>query len=177
MTDLLQIIRNLVAALDEFQALTGAICFLIGFVMAMSALKMAQKRHEMGAGQGSWSAPITTFIIAALFISLPSLLNVLNVSMFGVTQTQASSIFAHADSTLGALQGNETARELITGLVMVIQFMGIIAVARGLYLLNQSAQGGGGPKTFGPGFTFVIAGAMATNFPIFVGVMESLITA
>ncbi len=55
-------------------------------------------------------------------------------------------------------------------------FIGIIAVMRGLYLLNQTAQGGGGPKTFGPGLTFCIAGIMAVNFPLFVGMMELLIT-
>ena len=64
----------------------------------------------------------------------------------------------------------------ISGIVLIIQFVGVIAVCRGLYLLNQSAQGGQGPQTFGPGFTFVIAGICATNFPIAVGIFESLIT-
>jgi hypothetical protein len=65
---------------------------------------------------------------------------------------------------------------LIIGITLIVQFVGVIAIARGLYLLNMSAQSAQGPKTFGPGLTFVIAGAMATNFPIFVGVMENLIS-
>jgi hypothetical protein len=176
MTDLLQIIANIVAILDPLQGLVSGICFLIGFLMTMSALKQAQRRQEMGPGQGGWNAPIATFITAAMFLSLPTLLNVLNVSIFGATSQSASSVFSYADSTIGAIT-EDAAVEMITGLVLIIQFMGVIAVARGIFLLNQSAQGGQGPKTFGPGFTFIIAGVAATNFPLFVGLMESLIVA
>lgn len=176
MTDLLQIIQNIVAVLDPLQGLVSGICFLIGFVMTIQALKQAQRRQEMGAGQGGWNGPISSFITAAMFLSLPTLLNVLNVSLFGVTAQSAASVFSYADSTIGAIN-EESAREMISGLVMIVQFMGIIAVCRGLYLLNQSAQGAQGPKTFGPGFTFVICGVAATNFPLFVGLMESLIVA
>lgn len=176
MTDLLQIIRNIVAILGPLQGLVGGVCFLIGFALTITALKQAQRRQEMGPGQGNWNTPISTFITAAMFLSLPTLLNVLNVSLFGVQAQSASSVFSYADSTIGAIN-EASAREMISGLVMIIQFMGIIAVCRGLYLLNQSSQGGHGPKTFGPGFTFVICGVAATNFPLFVGLMESLIVA
>ena len=67
------------------------------------------------------------------------------------------------------------AKELITCQVAIIQFMGVIAVCRGIHLLGLTARGGHGPSTFGPGITFVIAGAAATNFPHFVGLIESLI--
>ena len=60
---------------------------------------------------------------------------------------------------------------------MIVQFMGVIAVCRGIHLLGLSARGGHGPRTFGPGIPFGIAGAAATNFPIFVGLVESLIAA
>ncbi|HDZ51497.1 hypothetical protein LCGC14_0112340 [marine sediment metagenome] len=176
MTDLLQIIRNIVEAIGPFTALFSAICFMIGFVMTMTALKMAQKRQEMGPGQGGWNGPIATFIIAGMFLGLPTLVDVLNVSLFDVKSESASTIFKHADSTIGQIKGDE-AREMISGLVLIVQFMGLIAVGRGLYLLNQSAQGGQGPKTFGPGLTFVLSGIAATNFPVFVGVMEALLSA
>lgn len=176
MTDLLQIIRNITGMMGEFTMLVSVVCFLIGFVMTITALKMAQKRQEQGPGQGGWNAPIATFIVAGLFLALPTLVDVMNVSIFGVKSESASSIFAHADTTVGAIKG-DAGREMIEGLVLIIQFMGLIAVGRGLYLLNQSAQGGQGPKTFGPGLTFVIAGVVATNFPLFAGVMQSLISA
>ncbi len=174
MADLQQIIRNIVALLDPLQGLVSGICFLIGFFMTLAALAQARRRQEMGPGQGGWAAPISTFVTAAAFLSLPTLLNVLNVSLFGAGPQSAASVFSHAESTIGAINGTD-AREVIGGLVMVVQFVGIIAVCRGLYLLNQSAQGGHGPKTFGPGVTFLISGVAATNFPLFLGLMESLL--
>ncbi|MFX4300086.1 hypothetical protein [Pseudosulfitobacter pseudonitzschiae] len=176
MTDLLQIIRNIVSYLDDFGMLLSGICFLIGFALTLKALKGAQKRQEQGGHGGSWASPMSNFIVAGLFLGLPTFINLLNVSLFAATPSAPESIFALADSTIGVLE-EEVAREMITGLVRIIQFMGLIAVARGLYLLNQSAQGNQGPNTFGPGFTFVVAGICATNFPIFVGIMEKVITA
>lgn len=175
MTNLLQIIENIVALLGPLQSLVSGVCFLIGFVMTIMALKQAQRRQEMGPGQGGWNAPIATFLTAAMFLSLPAFLNMMNLSLFGVTAVSASSIFTHAESTIGNI-GSETARGLITGLVLIIQFMGVIAVCRGIFLMNQSAQGGQGPQTFGPGITFILCGVTATNFPIFVGFMEKLIS-
>lgn len=176
MTDLLQIIANITGVMGELTGFVSAVCFLIGFYMTMKALKMAQKRQELGAGQGSWGSPIATFIIAGFFLALPTLIDVLNVTIFAVKSQNASKIFEYADSTIGSIKGDE-AREMISGLVLIIQFIGIIAVARGLFLLNASAQGGQGPKTFGPGFTFVVSGICATNFPLVVAVFESLISA
>lgn len=176
MTDLLQIIKNIVSYLDSFIILFSGICFLIGFVLTLKALKGAQKRQEQGGHGGPWTSPLSNFIVAGMFLGLPTLINVLNVTLFAATPSAAESIFLLADSTIGRLE-EQAAREMITGLVRIIQFMGLIAVARGLYLLNQSAQGNQGPSTFGPGFTFVVAGICATNFPIFVGIMEKVITA
>lgn len=175
MVDLLKIIENIVSYLDDFYFFFSGICFLIGFVMTMTALKQAQRRQEMGAHSGSWASPISTFITAGLFLGLPTLINVLNVTMFGTTAQSASKIFEYADNTVGQISG-DSARSMITGLVLIVQFLGLIGVARGLYLLNQSAQGSQGPKTFGPGLTFVIAGIMATNYPLVVGIVEAIIT-
>ena len=68
------------------------------------------------------------------------------------------------------------AREMIAELPASIQFMGEVAVCRDIHLLGHSARGGHGPKTFSPGVTFVIAVAAATNFLLFFGLIESLIT-
>ena len=176
MTNLLNIIENIIALLEPIKTLISGICVVIGFCMTYMAIKQAQRRQEMGPGQGSWNAPIFTFIIAMMFLALPALISILNVSILGTTPTSASHIFTHAKSTIGSIKGADTKR-MIVGMVMIIQVLGIIAVCRGLFLLNQSAQGGGqGPKTFGPGFTFVIAGIMATNFPLVVGMMENLLS-
>jgi len=176
MADLLQIVIRVTGYLTEFTALFGVICFILGVIFGIKGLLAAAKRQEMGPGQGSWAGPMMTFMTGVFFIALPGLVDTLSQTLFALsTPPSADSIFAYAPATIGIMDGAE-ARTLIIGITAIVQFIGLIAIARGLYLLNLSAQSAQGPKTFGPGLTFVIAGALATNFPIFVGVMESLIS-
>jgi hypothetical protein len=178
--DLLQIIANVVSYLIPFQQLFGVVCFIIAIVMMMSALKQAarvseQRNSQMMGQQAGWSGPAVTFLIATGFAAMPGLLNTLSHTFFQAGIEDASSIFSHAPTTIGILDGG-AATTLVVGIVRIIQFIGMIAIARGLLLLNQSTQGAGGPKTFGPSLTFVVAGAMATNFPLFMGAIEAIIT-
>lgn len=180
MVDLFEIIRKLTDPTDgylpEIIRMTSIIFFVMGVIFAIKGLMAAAKRQEMGPGQGSWAGPMVTFTTGVLFVAFPGLMNSLSQTFFALsTPSSADSIFSYADATIGILDGAE-AQGLIVGITLIVQFVGMIGIARGLYLLNQSAQGSQGPKTFGPGLTFVIAGAMATNFPIFVGVMDDLIT-
>lgn len=176
--DLLQIVDNIVSYLIPFQQLFGAVCFVIAIVMMMAALRMAGRVSEMRngqAGQAGWGAPAATFFVATAFAAMPALLSSLSLTIFSTDIEDASTIFSHAPLTVGVLDGGE-ARSLIVGIVRIIQFVGMVAIARGLLMLNSSAQGAGGPKTFGPGLTFVISGSMATNFPFFMRIMENIIT-
>ena len=176
MVDLLEIVRRVTGFIDEFEFLFGVICFVLGVIFAIKGLLGAAKRQEMGPGQGSWGGPMMMFMTGALFVAIPGLVNSLSQTIFALQEpATADSIFAYAPATIGIMDGAE-ARTLIVGITAIVQFIGLIAIARGLYLLNLSAQSAQGPKTFGPGLTFVIAGAIATNFPIFVGVMENLIS-
>lgn len=176
MTDLLQIIEQVTGFIPNFEFLFGVICFLLGVIFGIKGIMAAAKRSEMGQSYGSWGAPTMMFLTGVMFVALPGLINTLSLTFFAMGQPDdPEAIFAHAPSTIGIMDGAE-ARTIIIGITAIVQFIGLIAVARGLYLMNQSAQSAQGPKTFGPGLTFVIAGAMATNFPIFVGVMENLVT-
>lgn len=177
MTDLLQIIKNVVGFLDEFQRLFGVICFVLGVLFAIRGLMGAAKRQEMGPGQGGWGGPLMMFTTGVLFVAMPGLVNSLSKTFFALNAPSAAeNIFSYAPATIGIMDGAE-ARTIIVGITAIVQFIGLIAIARGLYLMNMSAQSAQGPKTFGPGLTMVIAGAMAVNFPTFMGVMENLITA
>lgn len=176
MADLLQIITRITGFLPGFTTFFMVICFLLGVVFGIKGLLAAAKRQEMGPGQGSWAGPLMMFLTGVFFIAFPGLVNSLSETIFALqTPPEAESIFAYAPATIGIMDGAE-ARTIIIGITAIVQFVGLIAIARGLYLLNLSAQSSQGPKTFGPGLTFVIAGALAANFPIFIGVMESLIS-
>mgnify|MGYP007011833743 FL=1 len=176
MVDLLEIIQNVVALLAPFSRLVYALCFVIGVIMVMTGLRAASRRAETGIQAGSYFKPFSQIFIGVLFISLPALLLSLSETFFGTGIQSADMIFAYAPHTLGLFDAGSPGRAMITGIIMIIQFIGIIAVMRGLHLLNRSAQGDGGPKTFGPGVTFLISGIAAVNFPLFFGAVERLIT-
>ncbi|MCW3782616.1 hypothetical protein [Defluviimonas salinarum] len=184
MVDLLQIINNVVNAITPggggggLSGLLYILSYMMGVGFVIVAIKGSAKRSELGKSAGSWSQPGWTFVIGVCFIALPGLVESLTQTIFGQSDRPApESIFSYAPSTIGLLDADSPGRTMIVGIVTIIQFVGLVAVMRGLFLLNQSAQGSGGPKTFGPGLTFVIAGVMAVNFPLFVGVIENLITA
>jgi len=176
MVDLLRIIENVVNLLAPFSVLLYGLCFVIGVIMVLSGLRSAARRSETGPNAGSYGKPFYHLLTGILFISLPALLVSLTQSIFGMGTPSADSIFSYAPATVGILDAGSPARDMLTGIVTIIQFIGIIAVIRGLLLLNRSAQGDSGPKTFGPGVTFIISGVMAINFPLFVGAVERLVT-
>lgn len=182
MGDLLTTIQNIANLVrwgkdaGPFWILFTIISWFIGVLLLMSAIKKAGKRSEMGQSAGPWTGPVWTFVIATMFLAMPSFISAMSMTFFGVTPDDPEKIFEYSPGVLGAIE-TDGGRAMISAIVTVVQFVGLVAVMRGLYMLNQSAQGGqSGPSTFGPGLTFVIAGVCALNFPIFVGMMSSLVT-
>ncbi len=180
MVDLLNVIENLVSAISpDGDGLTGlmfSLSWLIGIIIVIISIKTAANRGDIGRQAGSWSTPVWSFIIGICFITLPGLTYTVSESVFGATSTDPQEIFSYAPSTVGLFDSDSTGRTMIVGIVTIIQFMGYIAIMRGLWVLREAAKGNGGTRTFGPGFTFVVAGALAANFPLFIGLLEGILT-
>lgn len=186
MIDLLQIIQNIVKAIaPEGTGLTGllyALSWVIGVVFVIMAVRLAAKSSEQGRGVfgqpgANTSAVAWSFVIGIAFIALPGILQSLTQTFFAQETPAASEIFAYTPATIGMLESGSPARAIIVGMTTIVQFVGVIAVMRGLLLLRATALGGGqGPSHFGAGMTFVISGVMAVNFPLFAGMIELLLT-
>lgn len=175
MLDLLEIIARLAAMMKDFEFLFGALCLVLGLVFVIRGLMAAARRSERGPGGGGWSGAIMMFATGALFFGFPALVGTLTRTVFGLTAPpDAEAIFSFAPDTLGGVESNAL-RGVIVSVTVIIQFVGLIGIARGLWLVNLSAQGERGAGAFGPGLTFMIAGALAVNFPAFVGAMERLL--
>ena len=177
MGDLLQIIRNIAAIVPNLQTMFLVFSWVFGVIFVIMSLRLAAKRQAMGPNSGDWSQPLWMFFIGISFVAIPSFIFSFSQSIFGMDPNpDPSSIFAYAPSTLGVMADGGPAQEIIEGIVVIVRLIGLIAVMRGLIMLNQTAQGTGQGKTLGPGFTFVIAGIIALNFQVFVGVMDNLLT-
>ena len=155
----------------QFESLLRAVLFVIGAVMIIQALRLAVRRAEAGSQSVSLVKILVNCIIGVALLAFPHTVAALVATIFGSpTLSDASSLFAFGGAMLDPLQGSRPAIEAI---VVLIQFIGFIAIARGLLFLSSAASPGG-PKTFGPGFTFLISGALAVNFPAFFGILTNL---
>ena len=156
-----------------FEGLLHAVLYVIGAVLILQSLRLAARRSEFGAQAATSGRIFSGFITGAAFLAFPATVSVLLASIFGSSEIAGPEMMFSIDNgTLDPLAGS-AAGVGIDALVLVIRFVGFIAIARGLLFLNLAASPDG-PRTLGPGFTFLIAGALAVNFPVFFGLMAGL---
>lgn len=175
MTDLMQMIVRLQGYLPALDNLATGVSWIIGILLVVSAILGAGKRSEMGTQGGSWASPIGRFLTGVAFIALPSVITLLSYSFFGSAPTNASAIFAYAPQTIGLFEEGSEAKQIITAITAVAMFVGVIAIMRGIYMLNMATQPNN-QTGWGPGIVFLAAGTLAVNFPKFVGMMEKWIS-
>ena len=165
MGDTLSVITQLASYVTRFEGLLRAVVFLIGAVLIIQSLRLAVRRAEFGPQAASWTKVAAGFFAGAALLAFSAhRVRARGDSFGGGDLASASSMFSYGGGILQPLAGAQKAVEAI---VLIIQLIGFIAIARGLLFLNAAASPGG-PRTFGPGVTFVIAGALAGQFPSFL---------
>ena len=158
----------------QFERLLRAVCFLLGAGLTVHALRLAGRRAELGPQVGTWTKPTATFASGVALMAFPAFVSVLLASLFGTGVVDSpESIFSYSGNMLDAF-GNSTIRQASTSFVLLVQLIGYVAVARGVWFLNASVSAGN-QKMFGPGLTFLFAGALAVNFPSFIGLLTGLL--
>ena len=160
---------ELVGFIYAFESLLRGIFYLVGLLLVIQSFRNAAKRSELGPQYSSWLSSLVGFVIGIIFIALPSAISLLSETFFGIRQElNPRSIFEYDRQVISPLNVGTT-QELIELVVLVIQFMGFIAIVRSLLLFNQiSSQGS---RVVGPGITFLVAGTLAVNFPLFWGIL------
>ncbi len=172
MSDLDRALVNLAGYVELLEALFYAICFLCGVAMVMIGLFRMTQRAGMAAN-ATWRGAIATIFAGAVIVAFPALIGVLNATFWGDANTMpADRIFSYAPSLLKPVQGH--ARKVVESIVLLVQFLGLIAVFRGIVLLNEHVQAGTTSR-LGPGITFVLAGALAVNLPRFAELLDDLV--
>lgn len=171
MTDSITLITRIASTIGQFEILLHAVVFVIGLVFVVQALKIAIKRVEFGAQSASILTAITNFIIGIGLLAFPRTVGLFLGTLFGVSHPDdPAKVFAYSGDFFDPL---DEAQPAIEAIVILIQFIGFIAIARGLLFLN-AASTPSGPKSFGPGITFIVAGTLAVNFPTFFGALSEL---
>ena len=158
----------------QFERLLRAVCFLLGTGLAVHALRLAGRRAELGPQIGTWTKPTMTFASGVALMAFPAFVSVLLASLFGTGSVDSPEAIFSYSGDLFDVFGNATFRQASATFVLLVQLIGYIAVARGVWFLNASVSPGN-QRMFGPGITFLIAGSFAINFPSFVGLLTDLL--
>lgn len=179
MDELTAFFTRMTAILPPAQAFVAALCFVLGIVLVIIGgrllLVTAEERaHAHHRRHGYWQA-MTYIVFGLLIISLDMTLSAWIASLYGASNTTASAaseIMAYAPEMLSPVSG-APGEAILIALVRVAQFIGLLAVVRGLFLCVKSAdmpsQG-----LMGKGFIHMIAGIMAVDLPRTVGLFENL---
>ncbi len=179
MQGLAGLLDRAVAAMPPLQALVVAIVYCVGLCCAISALRgfaaVSDRRlAPHGWSQAGWQGPTCLLILAIAFVSLSSVISAALMSVFGMDQTlQASDVFAYAPQLLKPAQ-SEMGRRIVVAIVRILQFIGLLAFIRGLYVANLSALF---PyrRLLSKGITHMIGGVCAMNMPAFLQVLQTLL--
>lgn len=173
MQDPISFVVHLAEYVGSFESLLRSIVFVIGIVLVIQSLRLSVRRIETGAHSVSTAKVLMSFFVGSAMLAFPQTVSTLLATVFGSSKlSNPSEIFSYSRGLLEPIEGSKQAIEAI---VLLIQLIGFIAIVRGLLFLNGSASPNAASKSLGPGITFIIAGALAVNFPAFFGMMTQLV--
>ena len=176
MDEFVAFLSRVEALIPPFGNLVVAFCFIAGIVLTIRGILLAGRAGEgLGAlGRGGGWMVLGHFVVGALLIALPSTIESSVATLFGSNEIkEPSMIFAYAPQMLEPVS-TEAARKIIVSLLYVIQFIGLVGLVRGLFLLNQ-APSHPGQGLVGRGTTHLVGGAFAMNIVVFVSMVEKVV--
>ena len=170
---LLVVIARLQQYVSQFELLVFGISLICGIVFLMIGLRRATLRAEMGPGQGSWAGSISWLLAGVVLIALPQFLAVLSQTVFASpVQHDVTNITALAPELVSFFQ-RDLSLQTIEGILRVVQLIGLIAVVRGIFILNSAFQPGSNAG-MGAGITHLVGGIAAFNIVLFMEVLNGL---
>jgi intracellular multiplication protein IcmC len=187
--DIQAVLTNISNIIVPLTALTLTISFMTGVFFIFQGL-MALKNAGQNIGTatqsqtGEMSGPMMKLLIGAILIYLPSSTDTLSNSLFNT----GSSLFGSGSisyqnlgvgsTLLGYGGGNSFGQQwasLANTLVLYIQFIGLLSMLKGWFILAESAGHNAQQGTVAKGFTHVIGGIIAMNFVTAITVINNTI--
>ncbi len=170
---ILRVLSRLQIYVSQFELLVVGISLISGIIFMFIGLRRASLRAEMGPGQGSWASPISWLLSGIVLVALPRFLSVLSQSVFAdPLQRDVGDILALAPDMVSFFQ-EDMSLQTIQGILRVVQLIGLIAVVRGIFILNSAIQPGS-QAGIGAGITHLIGGILAYNVVLFMEVLNEL---
>lgn len=134
--------------------MVSAMAYLFGFGIILKVI-WALKQYGMGVSmtqQNDLRPLIVQLVVGVLLIFLPSTLKSVLATVYGT------------DAITGYSQRPDTSWQVVSdSLILFVQFIGLVAVVRGLLHLHRAAGGQGQQNLFSKGIIHLIGGALSLN--------------
>jgi len=155
--DLKEILRNLARTIGPLQQMVTGFAYVMGMAFifrGLYKLKIYGDLRTMMSSQASLGEPITYLVVAAVFIFIPTAMDIMMQSTFGYTSPLA---YGEWSATANGQYG-----DALRVALMVVQLFGVIAFVRGWMLIGRQAQHGM-QSGMGKGIAHIIGGLFAIN--------------
>lgn len=151
-------IKHLAGSLDQVYTMVTGAAYLIGVAFAFKALyslKVYGEMRTMMSSNASMKEPLTYMLVGAVFIYLPTGVDIFLNTTFGdhniLAYSQLDNAFSLTESNGG------------WALLKLLQTIGVIAFVRGWVLIARASSQGQQPGGFGKGITHVFGGILMMN--------------
>lgn len=152
--------NSIVAAMDGSSEFMLSLFYVVGLAMMFSGVGLLKKLGNRTAFMNSDSGvtgPLARLGIGAILIFLPSFLTVVNNSIFGNPNLIPATGLAYGNSaSTGFLAA-------LRPIIMIIQFIGMVAMLRGFLILSKATGQGAQPGTISKGAVHIVGGILAVN--------------
>jgi hypothetical protein len=138
----------------------GGVCFIIGFALIVFALHRLTKTAQEGPRGPAGMGTIASFIVGGLLTSFATTMASASSTLFGRSDAMTKIGFMALESQMA---NPEYVKNVFSAILAFMFVVGLISVARGLYLFKMSADGNQQATLMGAS-SHVIAGAMLVNF-------------
>lgn len=154
--DLTQLMVNFNTQLDPIRDMLIAVCYVLGVVLigtGIFKLKAYGQQTVMMSTHASLGPALAYVIVGAGFLFVPTLLDVMTVSLWGY----------NFDQVQGYPEEVGDFADIMIPVVRLIQIIGLIAFMRGWLILLKLGSQGSPPGTLGKGLMHMIGGILAIN--------------
>lgn len=155
------VVNPSIAAIEIF-------CFVAGVVMAMFAIQRMIKSAQDGPRGPLTAGTIAMFVVSGLLISFPQLMEALNISITGGSAALTQVNFM---SESGSGELDQSAKNVISGVLAFMAVVGFLSVVRGLFLLKTLAEGG--QATLMQVVVHLVAGALCVNLGALINAVQT----
>lgn len=142
-------------------------CFVAGVIMVLFAIQRMVKSAQDGPRGPLGAGTIAMFVIAGLLISFPQLMEALNISITGNSSALTKVSFM---STSASTELDESAKNVISGVLAFMAVVGFLSVVRGLFLLKTLTEGG--QATLMQVVVHLVAGALCVNLGALINAIQ-----